>query len=110
MLPMLDRTDAKTQAFRLEEATIDDLHVAIRSGAPTVVGVVQHYLARVRAYNGVSSMLVTQDGAPVPEAKGVVRAVSALKFPTQTVKASGILPDFDKYQGPPIEYGRMEST
>ena len=51
--------------FRLEEATIDDLHAAIRSGATTVVAVVQHYLARVRAYNGVASVLVTQDGAPV---------------------------------------------
>src|SRR5262245_60946651 len=107
---MLDRTDAKTQAFRLEEATIDDLHAAIRSGATAVVEVVQHYLARVRAYNGVSSMLVTPDGAPVPEAKGVVRGGSALRFPTQTVKASTILPDLDKYQGPPLEFGRMEAT
>jgi Asp-tRNA(Asn)/Glu-tRNA(Gln) amidotransferase A subunit family amidase len=107
---MLDKTETRTQAFRLEEATITDLHEAIRSGATTVVEVVQHYLARVRAYNGVSSMLVTADGAPVPEARGVVRAGSALKFPAQTVKASTILPDLDKYQGPPIEYGRMEPT
>ena len=107
---MLDKTEAKTGAFRLEEATIDDLHAAIRSGATTVVAVVQHYLARVRAYNGVASMLVTNDGAPVPAATGVVRAGTALKFPTQTVKASTILPDLDKYKGPPIEFGRMEAT
>jgi Asp-tRNA(Asn)/Glu-tRNA(Gln) amidotransferase A subunit family amidase len=107
---MLDKTETKTRTFRLEEATIDDLHAAIRSGATTVVDVVQRYLARVRAYNGVSSMLVTADGAPVPEARGVVRAGSTLKFPTQTVRASTILPDLDKYQGPPIEYGRMEPT
>jgi len=107
---MLDKTEAKTAPFRLEEATIDDLHAAIRSGATTVVAVVQHYLARVRAYNGVASALVTPDGAPVPEAAGVVRAGSALKFPTQTVKASTILPDLDKYQGPPLEFGRMEAT
>jgi Asp-tRNA(Asn)/Glu-tRNA(Gln) amidotransferase A subunit family amidase len=100
----------KTVAFRLEEATIDDLHEAIRSGATTVVAVVQHYLARVRTYNGVASALVTQDGAPVAEATGVVRAGSPLKFPTQTVKASTILPDLDKYQGPPLEFGRMEAT
>ena len=75
-----------------------------------MVEVVQRYLARVRAYNGVASMLVTADGAPVPEAKGVVRAGSALQFPTQTVKASTILPDLDKYQGPPLEFGRMEAT
>src|SRR6267154_366524 len=107
---MLDKTEAKTVPFRLEEATIDDLHAAIRSGATTVVAVVQHYLARVRAYNGVASALVTADGAPVAEAAGVVRGGAALKFPTQTVKASTILPDLDKYHGPPLEFGRMEAT
>jgi amidase len=107
---MVDKTEAKARAFRLEEATIDDLHAAIRSGATTAVAVVEHYLARVRAYNGVASMLVTNDGAPVSPANGVVRAGTALKFPTQTVKASTILPDLDKYKGPPIEYGRMEAT
>ena len=98
------------QPFRLEEATIDDLHAAIRSGATNVVAVVQHYLARVRAYNGVASALVTLDGTPVAEAAGVVRAGAPLRFPTQTVKASTILPDLDKYQGPPLEFGRMEAT
>ena len=105
---MLEKT--KTQSFRLEEATIDDLHAAIRSGVTTVVAVVQHYLARVRAYNGVASALVTEDGAPVAPATGVVRAGGALKFPTETVKASTILPDLDKYKGPPLEFGRMEAT
>ena len=33
-----------------------------------------------------------------------------MKFPTQTVKASTLLPDLDKYEGPPIEFGRMEPT
>src|SRR5215213_9736122 len=105
---MLEKT--KTQSFRLEEATIDDLHAAIRSGVTTVVAVVQHYLARVRAYNGVASALVTEDGAPVAPATGVVRAGGALKFPTETVKASTILPDLDRYKGPPLEFGRMEPT
>ena len=107
---MLDKTEAKTKPFRLEEATIDDLHQAIRSGSTTVAAVVQHCLARVRTYNGVASALVTQDGAPVPQETGVVRAGSPLKFPTHTVKASTILPDLDKYQGPPLEFGRMEAT
>src|SRR5882724_11752255 len=109
-MTMLDKTEAKTAPFCLEEATIDDLHAAIRSGATNVVAVVQHYLARVRAYNGVASALVTPDGARVAEATGVVRASAPLKFPTQTVKASTILPDLDKYQGPPLEFGRMEAT
>jgi Asp-tRNA(Asn)/Glu-tRNA(Gln) amidotransferase A subunit family amidase len=39
-----------------------------------------------------------------------VRAGAPLKFPTQTVKASTLLPDLDQYQGPPIEFGRMEPT
>ncbi len=102
--------DMGGKPFRLEEATIDDLHRAIRAGEMTVVGVVQHYIARARAYNGVASTLVTVDGAPVPEAVGAVRAGAPLRFPAATVKAGTILPDLDKYAGPPLEFGRMEAT
>jgi amidase len=97
-------------AFRVEEATIDELHAAIRAGKTTVAEIVQQYLARVRAYNGVASMLVTKDGADVAPAAGVVRGGSALKFPAKTKKASDFLPDLDKYKGPPLEFGRMEAT
>ena len=107
---MNDAAGSSIKAFQLEEATIADLHAAIREERTTVTAVVQGYLARVRAYNGVASRLVTQDGGPAPEAKGVVRAGAALRFPTETVPASTILPDLDRYQGPPIEYGRMETT
>src|SRR5258708_3018806 len=55
-------------------------------------------------------MLVTEDGGPGAEATGTVRAMAPLRFPTKTVRASGILPDLDKYKGPPLEYGRMEPT
>src|SRR6478672_8543777 len=96
--------------FRLEEATIADLHLAIRAGETTCVDVVAHYIERVRTFNSVASMLVTHDGAPVAEATGAVRAGAALRFPTQTVKAATILPDLDKYKGPPLEFGRMEAT
>src|ERR1700687_4759284 len=96
--------------FRLEEATIDELHQAIREGRTTCVGVVQHYLERVRAFNGVASALVTEDGAPVAPASGTVRAGAPLRFPTGTVRPSTILPDLDKYKGPPLEFGRMEPT
>jgi amidase len=109
-MPVLEKTVVGTKPFQLEEATIAGLHAAIRDGRTTVTDVVQRYLARVRAYNGVASVLVTPDGGAVAEAKGVVRAGEALRFPTQTVKASTILPDLDKYKGPPIEYGRMEAT
>jgi amidase len=107
---MLDKVIAETKPFQLEEATIADPHAAIREGRTTVTEVVQRYLARVRAYNGVASVLVTLDGEPVPETTGVLRAGQPLRFPKETVKAATILPDLDKYQGPPIEYGRMEAT
>ena len=96
--------------FQLVEATIDGLHAAIRAGDTTCAAVVWEYIARARAYNGVSSVLVTEDGAPVAQVQGVVRAQSPLEFPTETVKASDVLPDLDKYQGPPLEFGRMEAT
>src|SRR5262249_51764514 len=107
---MTAHLDTPEKPFRLEEATIEELHAAIKSGQTTCVAIVQHYIDRVRAYNGVASALVTQDGAPVPAATGVVRAQALLRFPTATVKASTILPDLDKYTGPPLEYGRMEAT
>ncbi len=103
------KNDGKKQ-FRLEEATISSLHDAIRSGETTCVAVVEHYIARARAYNGVASMLVTADGASVPKVAGAVRAQAPLRFPTETVKASEVLPDLEKYRGPPLEFGRMEPT
>jgi Asp-tRNA(Asn)/Glu-tRNA(Gln) amidotransferase A subunit family amidase len=98
------------EPFRLEEATIDDLHHAIRTGRTNCVAVVRHYLERVRAFNGVASLLVTDDGVPVAPATGTVRAQAPLRFPTETVEASSFLPDLDKYKGLPLEYGRMEAT
>jgi amidase len=99
-----------TIPFRLEEATIADLHAAIRAGRTTCVEVVQRYLDRVGAYNGVASLLVTRDGAPVPAATGAVRAGAALTFPAETVAAAALFPELDKYQGPPLEFGRMQPT
>ena len=102
--------NVKNKPFRVEEATIDELHQAIRDGRTTCVDVVKQYIARARAYNGPSSLLVTKNGASVPEATGTVRAQAPIKFPTETIKASALLPDLDKYQGPPLEFGRMEPT
>lgn len=96
--------------FRLEEATIAELHQAIQAGRTTCLAVVQRYIERVRAYNGVASMLVTEDGADIPETQGTVRAMAPINFPTKTVKASSLLPDLEKYKGLPLEYGRMETT
>jgi Asp-tRNA(Asn)/Glu-tRNA(Gln) amidotransferase A subunit family amidase len=97
-------------AFRIDEASIDELHRAIKAGETSCVAVVEQYLARVRAYNGVASRLVTKAGAAIAEAVGTVRAGTPLGFPTETVAASAIYPDPDKYRGPPLEFGRMEAT
>jgi len=105
-----EQSRAGDQPFRVDEATIEELHAAIQAGRTTCVEVVQQYIDRARAFNGVASVLVTEDGGPVPAAKGAVRAMAPLAFPTETVKASAILPDLHKYEGPALEYGRMEAT
>jgi len=105
-----ERVGEQDKPFRLEEATIEELHLAISLGEATCVSVVRHYIDRVRAYNGVASVLVTEDGAEIPAATGAVRGGTKLRFPTHTIKASEILPDLDKYTGPALEYGRMETT
>ena len=99
-----------TGTFRIEEATIADVHRAIQQGLVTCRGVVEAYVDRARAYNGVSDRLVTADGAAVAAAPGTVRAGTPLQFPTETVAVSTLLPDYDRYIGPPIELGRMEAT
>jgi Asp-tRNA(Asn)/Glu-tRNA(Gln) amidotransferase A subunit family amidase len=96
--------------FRIEEATIDDMQRAIQNGSTTCRGLVQAYVDRARAYNGMCTRLVTKDGADVAPASGTVRAGSPLVFPSSTVTVSSILPNFDQYVGLPIEYGRMEAT
>jgi Asp-tRNA(Asn)/Glu-tRNA(Gln) amidotransferase A subunit family amidase len=105
-----DEITATAAPFPIEEATIAGLHAAIRAGRITCVEIVQRYIARVRAFNGVASMLVTANGADVPDAPGTVRGQSPLRFPTRTIRASDVLPDLERYRGPPLEYGRMEPT
>jgi amidase len=109
-LAAAEAVNSQQVGFHLEEATIDDVHRSIRGGQITCRKLIQLYVNRAKAYNGVSSVLVTEDGKPIPPAPGVVRAGLPLKFPTQTVAISTLLPNFDQYAGPPIEFGRMEST
>jgi amidase len=101
---------AQNRVFQLEEATISDVHRAIQEGQVTCEGIVQQYIARAKAYNGMCTALVTKDGKDVPAVKGAVRAGAPLVFPTKTVSVSKVLPSIDEYQGLPIEYGRMEKT
>jgi amidase len=101
---------APAQGFALEEASIDDVHAAIRSGATTCRGVIEGYLKRAKAYNGVCTMPVTADGGKLPKVLGTTRAGKPLVFPTQSVAITKLLPDFDKYVGNRPDYGRMEKT
>ena len=88
-------------AFQVEEASIESIQSAIQSGETTCQQVVQAYIDRAKAYNGVCTALVTKDGKPVEAKPGVVRAGSPLKFPTATVAVNKILPNLDKYKGLP---------
>ncbi len=106
---MTDR-EQSLRKFQLEEATISGMQAAIQAGDITLVQIVQGYIDRARAYNGVASVLVTEDGKPVAPAIGTVRAGTALSFPVDTVAASEIFPDRDLYEGKPLEFGRMEPT
>jgi Asp-tRNA(Asn)/Glu-tRNA(Gln) amidotransferase A subunit family amidase len=96
--------------FKIEEATIAGTQQAIQDGKITCKGVVEAYIKRIKAYNGTCTALVTPDGKPVESASGRILGGVPVKYPTQTVKASTFIPDLDRYQGLPIEYGRMEPT
>jgi amidase len=96
--------------FPLQEATIESLHAAIRSGATTCTQVIEGYIARAKTYNGVCTVPVTEDGAKIAKVPGAVRAGAPLSFPTETVALTSIVPDFDKYTGYKPDYGRMETT
>jgi amidase len=112
MLPfaILTSNASAKKKFQVEEATIPGIHRAITTKQITCAGLVQAYIKRAAAYNGVCTKLVTADGTPIPTATGTVRAGAPLKFPTDTVAASNILPNLNQYVGLPIEFGRMEAT
>ena len=100
-----------TMDFVLEEATIDQLHEAILQGRVTCTQIVERYIERCRRYNGVATALVTEDGQALKnQSPGVIRAGEPLTFPTVTVSARTILPNFDDYKGPPLDFGHMSST
>ena len=96
-----------TGTFRVEEASIAEIQGAIRAGRTTCKQVVQSYLERAKAYNGVCTALLTKDGLPISPATGMMRAGELVKYPTQTVAASTVFPDMDQYKGLPFEFGKM---
>jgi Asp-tRNA(Asn)/Glu-tRNA(Gln) amidotransferase A subunit family amidase len=93
--------------FRIEEASITGIQTAIRAGQTSCKQVVQAYIERAKAYNGVCTELLTKDGAPIPPTTGMVRAGAPIQYPTKTTAASTVFPDLDKYKGPPLELGYM---
>src|SRR5690349_21840420 len=81
--------------FKLQDATIDSIHAGIRSGDVTCTQIVEAYVARAKAYNGVCSKLVTADGAKVAgKIVGTTRAGAPLKFPMDTIAVGKHIPDF----------------
>jgi Asp-tRNA(Asn)/Glu-tRNA(Gln) amidotransferase A subunit family amidase len=96
--------------FHVEEKSIIDIQSAIKSGQTSCKQVVQAYLERAKAYNGSCTALMTKDGAPIPQATGMIRAGSLVKYPTQTVAFSSVYRDSDQYAGLPIEYGKMYTS
>jgi amidase len=96
--------------FHVEEASITAIQNAIHSGQTTCRQVVQAYLDRAKAYNGVCTALLTMDGKPIPPSTGMMRAGAPIQYPTQTVAASTVFPDLDQYKGLPLELGHMEPS
>jgi len=101
---------ARGRKFELVEASIGDIHRAIRARRTTCKEIVSGYIARARAYNGTCTRLVTADGAPVSPGMGAVRAGAPIALPSETVPVSSILPNFERYVGLPLELGRQEPT
>lgn len=97
-------------SFHVEEASITAIQNAIRSGQTTCRQVVQAYLDRAKAYNGVCTALLTMDGKPISPSTGMMRAGAPIQYPTQTVAASTVFPNLDQYKGLPLELGHMEPS
>ncbi|WP_428384753.1 amidase family protein [Nevskia ramosa] len=103
-------TLAADKAFHLQETSIEQIHAGIRSGEVSCKQIVEAYVARSKAYNGVCTALVTADGAKAKSVLGTIRGGAAIKFPTKTVAFSSLVPDFSKYKGDTPDYGHMEAT
>src|SRR5262245_58055035 len=71
----------QNKGFQIEEMSISVLHRAIQNGETTCRQVVQAYIDRAKAYNGMCTALVTPDGAKIAPVTGAIRAGSPIKFP-----------------------------
>ena len=107
---MTPAPDAQDKPFRVDEATIDELHAAIKSGRTTCRRgrpAVHRPRARLQRRRQPA-----RDRGRRPDTgdDGRRARMAPLRFPTETVKASTVLPDLHKYTGPALEFGRMEAT
>ena len=82
-------------AFQVEEASIQSIQAAIQSGETTCQQVVQAYIDRAKAYNGVCTALVTRCTGP---ACGPSIARAALAFARVLPERSSV---FSKAAGTP---------
>src|SRR5688572_7386989 len=94
----------------LVESSIDDIQDAIRAGKTTCKEVVEGFVARAKAYNGICTKLVTENGQKIVKVPGTMRNGSPLAFPVETLAVSKLVPDYAKYTGPKPDFGRMEPT
>ena len=96
------QTAAPVFRFRLEEATIADVHRGIQTGQVSCRALVQAYINRARAYNGSCNQLVTE--------ANVANWLPDYAQYKSAVEATASLPPGDPRKTPPIEFGRMEPT
>jgi amidase len=75
--------------FRLEEARIEDIHRAIKSGQITCEKLVQAHINRIRAYDGMCVAPVNPNDASDPKS---------------------FFPDVAKYTGTPLQPGVLQAT
>jgi amidase len=60
ILVTAEAAHSQQSPFHLQEGTIDEVHRAIRNGQITCRGLVELYINRAKAYNGVSNVFVTK--------------------------------------------------
>jgi len=88
-------TDTPEPAFRFVEATIDNVHAAIRSGKMSCVDIVAGYLARIEAYDrssGMNAIIFTNPNA-IARAKSLDEALAAGREPGQLFCVPVLLKD-----------------
>ena len=110
ILAAAEGTNSRQPRFHLQEATIDDIHQAIRSG--------QNYLPRIGSALHQSRQGLQRSGRRTRhERRCADRAGDrsrSRRFACEISYANGghlhTAPQFRSVAGPPIEFGRMEPT